>query len=125
MSRHRISRARFLDDAFLAALRFNAGYRGYEDKPKALIALRRRAPGFSKAQYEYAFKKALGLYSSALRVIKRSLPTLRATWRVPEHSAQPYNLRPLVLRLRSQEPGFLSSTYFEALNWVWYWHYLK
>jgi hypothetical protein len=125
MSRHRISRARFLDDAFLAALRFNAGYRGYENEPKALIALGRRSPGFSKAQYDYAFKKALRLYSSAHRVIKRSLPTLRVRWRAPQQSAQPFNLRPLMIRLRRQAPGFLASTYLEALNWVWYWHYLK
>ena len=125
MSRHAIGRARFLDDAFLVAQRFTAGYRGYETEPRALSAFRRRAPGFSKAQYEYAFEKALNLYASALKVIKRSLPTLRARWKIPQQSGHQHNLRPLMLRLRRQAPGFLASTYFKALNWVWYWHYLK
>jgi hypothetical protein len=125
MSRRRITRARLLDEAFLTALRFNAGYRGYENETKALIALRRRASGYSRAQCVSAFMKALKLYASTLRLIKRSLPSLRARWTIPQQSSAPYNLRPLVLRLRRQEPGFLSSTYLRALNWVWYWHYLK
>ena len=125
MSSHHITRARFLDEAFLTALRFNAGYRGYENETKAMIALRRRAPGYSKAQYESAFKKALKLYSLTLRLIKRSVPSLRVRWRVLQKSSTPYNHRPLMLRLRRQEPGFLSSTYLRALHWVWYWHYLK
>jgi hypothetical protein len=125
MKRRLVTRARFLDDAFLTALRFNAGYRGYENETKALIALRRRASGYSRAQCESAFMKALKLYASTLRLIKRSLPSLRARWTIPQQSSAPYNLRPLVLRLRRQEPGFLSSTYLRALNWVWYWHYLK
>ena len=125
MSRRRITRARFLDDAFLTALRFNAGYRGYQTEAKALIALRRRAPGYSRAQYESAFTKALKLCASTLRLIKRSLLSLRVRWKIPQQSSAPYNLRPLMLRLRRQEPGFLSSTYLRALHWVWYWHYLK
>jgi len=125
MSRRRITRARLLHEAFLTALRFNAGYRGYENETKAQIALRRRAPGYSRAQYESAFTKALRLYASTLRLITRSLPSLRVSWKIPQQSSAPYDLRPLILRLRRQEPGFLSSTYFRALNWVWYWHYLK
>jgi hypothetical protein len=125
MSRRRITRARLLDEAFLTALRFNAGYRGYENEAKAQIALRRRAPGFSSAQYESAFARALKLYASTLRLIRRSPPTLRVKWKIPQQSSAPYNLRPLMLRLRRQEPGFLFSTYFRALNWIWYWHYLK
>jgi hypothetical protein len=121
MSRRRITRARLLDDAFLTALRFNAGYRGYQNEAKALIALRRGAPGYSTAQYESAFAKGLKLCASTLRLIKRSLPSLRIRWKIPQQSSAPYNLRPLMLRLRRQEPGFLSSTYLRALNCLVRW----
>ena len=114
-----------MDDAYLVAQRFRAGYRGYENEPKALLALRRRAPGFSNAQYQHAFNKALNLYSSALQLVNRSSPTLRLRWRIPEQPDQEYNLRPLVLRLRRRAPGFLASTYSKALTWVWYWHHLR
>ena len=121
----RPTRGKFLDHAFVVALRFKCGYRGYETERKAMAALRRRAPGFSPVRYSNAFTKALRLYTSTVSLIDLHLPTLRRDWLAIQPAGEVYDLGPLVRQLRRRAPGFLSSTYDLALNWVWYWHHLK
>jgi hypothetical protein len=114
-----------LDHAFITAIRFNCAYRGYENERKAIAAFRRRAPGFSPLQYANAFSKALDLYTAALKEVDHHLPTLRHKWAAKGQTGLVYELRPFVGRLRRRAPGFLSSTYYLAINWIWFWHHLK
>jgi hypothetical protein len=119
------SRGQFLEAAFTAAQRFKASYRGYESAEKAIAALRRRFPGLTKRRYTNAFRKAVGLYEGAVKLVQRNRDILWQRWRALEEESAVFDFGFVARRLRRHAPGFRASTCSQAIGWVWYWHHLR
>ena len=95
---------------------------------KYVRSLRRKCPGFSAAQYQAAFRRALAMYrdtealmhgeSRAGRVTADGFPELFAVRSTPR-------VRALADHLRRRHKGFPASAYRRALTWAYYFVVLR
>ena len=86
-------------------------YRGSQSR--AVVALRRRAPGFSGDQYERALSKAIQMFKAARKLVADNMALPSA-----EYQESGFDADVLVQMVSAEQPGFPRSTYVWVVDWI-------
>ena len=121
MSKPATSRGQFLQQAWEVAAYFLAHDAYGRNEAAACRALKRRCPGFTKRQYQNAFRKGLALYEAATAAIEPRSGELMKQCKTEEV----VDFREFFPQMRRACPGFSAATYASALWWILFWHHLK
>lgn len=108
------SHDRLMDHAADVA-RYLVGFEAYGgSRARALRALRRRAAGFSLAEYEEALDRAVAMFQAAVKIVAKWV-SASPSRRAGEEAQDP---GPCAAKLSREHPGFPPQTYEWVVDWI-------